>query len=278
MARRLQLRRLLWLALVLCLAFAGLGYRLVDLQALRHDELSAKAQLYTQRELLLGPRRGDILDAKGNLLATSVPVKTVCADPSLICNRQAEVAHALAPLLQENEAKLAQRLLPTIRQTKDGKIITNQFVVLKRKVPMEIWAKVQAAMNQLNFGINEKKLSKTDQQFFQNLRQKAISAQDDELRTYPNQTLAAHVLGYTSSDERDVDDHLINEITGRDGIEFTFNTKLAGVRGWRLTETDRRQRELVSMRQQDVEPHDGLNVVLTIDSYIQHIVETALAG
>ena len=31
------------------------------------------------------------------------------------------------------------------------------------------------------------------------------------------------------------------------------------------------------MREQDVEPHDGLNVVLTIDSVVQHIVESALA-
>src|SRR6266403_807342 len=230
MARRLQFRRLFWLALVLCLAFAGLGYRLVDLQALRHEELTAKAQQYTQREFLFSPRRGDILDAKGNLLATSVPVKTVCADPSLVGNRQAEVARALAPLLQENEAKLAQRLLPTVRQTREGRIVTNKFVVLKRKVPIESWDRIEAAMSQLAFGMDERKLSKSDQQFFRNLRQKAISAQDDELRTYPNQTLAAHVLGYTTSDEREVDDNLVNEITGRDGIEFMFNSKLAGVR------------------------------------------------
>ena len=82
------------LALLLAAAFGGLGYRLVDLQVLRHDELSAKAQQNTQHELLLVPRRGDILDAKGNLLATSVFVKTVCADPVLMGNRKAEIAHA----------------------------------------------------------------------------------------------------------------------------------------------------------------------------------------
>ena len=48
MARRVQYRRLLTLTLLLVTAFAGLGYRLVDLQAIRHDELSARAQLNTQ--------------------------------------------------------------------------------------------------------------------------------------------------------------------------------------------------------------------------------------
>jgi cell division protein FtsI/penicillin-binding protein 2 len=56
-----------------------------------------------------------------------------------------------------------------------------------------------------------------------------------------------------------------------------LDSKLSGVRGWRVTETDRRGREMVSRREQNVEPRSGLNVVLTIDSVIQHIVESALA-
>ena len=103
---------MLLLTLFVCAAFAGLGYRLVDLQVLRHDELAKLAQDNTQREFWQAPRRGDILDAHGNLLATSVPVKTVCADPSLIGNQQAAVARALAPLLQMSEAELYQKLVP----------------------------------------------------------------------------------------------------------------------------------------------------------------------
>ena len=45
MAKQLQYRRLVLLALLLGAAFAGLGYRLVDLQVLRYEELSAKAML-----------------------------------------------------------------------------------------------------------------------------------------------------------------------------------------------------------------------------------------
>src|SRR5437667_7896359 len=84
MARRLQLRRLVLLGLLLGAAFGGLSYRLIDLQVLRHAALTAKAQQYTHREFLIEPRRGDILDIKGNLLATSMPARTVCAAPALI--------------------------------------------------------------------------------------------------------------------------------------------------------------------------------------------------
>src|SRR5438477_7726502 len=130
MAKRIQYRRLLLLAFLLAAAFAGLGYRLVDLQVLRHDELSAKAQQNTQHEMLLEPRRGDILDAKGNLLATSIFVKTVCADPVLIGNRRAEVSRALAPLLQMNERDLLQRLMPRLtRNDKDETVIKTTHYV-----------------------------------------------------------------------------------------------------------------------------------------------------
>jgi cell division protein FtsI/penicillin-binding protein 2 len=78
-------------------------------------------------------------------------------------------------------------------------------------------------------------------------------------------------------DERDVEGARVLETAGKDGIESTLNSKLAGVRGWRKTETDRQRHELVALRDQDVEPRDGLNVVLTIDSVLQHILETALA-
>src|SRR5438477_790146 len=148
MAKRIQYRRLLLLAFLLAAAFAGLGYRLVDLQVLRHDELSAKAQQNTQHALLLEPRRGDILDARGNLLATSIFVKTVCADPMLIGNYRAEVARALAPLLQKDERELLQKFMPRLAQNEKGETVakTTRYVRLKQKVPVETWEKIEAAM------------------------------------------------------------------------------------------------------------------------------------
>src|SRR6267143_423854 len=159
MAKRIQLRRVLFLVFLLGAAFASLGYRLVDLQVLRHDELRVKAQQNTQREFLREPRRGDILDAKGNQLATSIFVKTVCADPTLIGNRQAEVARAIAPVLNLNEGEVYQRLLPRLRQSEKGQIGTNRYVVLKRKVTVETWQKIQTAMGKVSFGSDETKLS-----------------------------------------------------------------------------------------------------------------------
>ena len=279
MAEKTQNKRLMTLVLLLGMGFAALAYRLVDLQVLRHDELALKAQRNTQHEYLLEPRRGDILDAKGNLLATSVFVKTVCADPSLICTNEAIVARALAPLLQLNENELRDRLAPRVRQSATGQMATNRYVVLKRRVPVETWQKVQGAMSNLTFVADEKPLPKKEKAFYADVRQKSVFTEtvDDQQRVYPNQKLAAHVLGFVGMDEAVANGKRILETVGKDGIERVLNAKLAGVRGWRVAETDNQHRELVSRREQDVEPHDGMNVVLTIDSVVQNIVETGLA-
>ena len=65
-----QNRKLSWLAFVLGLPLAGLGYRLVDLQVARHDEFQALADRNTVRTFQREPVRGQILDCRGILLAT----------------------------------------------------------------------------------------------------------------------------------------------------------------------------------------------------------------
>ncbi|HTL16035.1 MAG TPA: penicillin-binding protein 2, partial [Patescibacteria group bacterium] len=279
MGKRIQYQRLVWLALLLCLAFAGLGYRLVDLQVLRHEELSAKALQNTQRELLMEPRRGDILDSQGNLLATSIFMKQVCADPTLVGTNQVELARVLAPLLQTNENRLVQLLTPTLHRITNGTGPTNvyyRYVRLSKRVPVEAWIKIRAAMTNLVVGPDQKLLS-PEQRAGKIFKENPIFAENEQVRTYPSRSLAAHILGYTAVEEKEVDDQKVYDIVGKDGIERSFNSKLTGVRGWRLTEQDRRKREVVAFREQDVEAKDGYNVVLTIDSVIQHIVETALA-
>jgi cell division protein FtsI/penicillin-binding protein 2 len=279
MKRRVQLKRVLLLLGLLGLAFAGLGYRLVDLQVVRHDELSKLAQDDTQREFWQAPRRGDILDAHGNLLATSVPVKTICANPSLLGNQQAIVARALAPLLQMDESALRLKLFPRLGKNSKGETVTNnlRYVRLQKNVTEDTWQKIQAAMTNLSFGMDEKKLPRTDREFLRNLRQAGIFAEPGQMRVYPNGTLAAQVLGFSGVDDVRVAEHVVSQTSGRDGIELALNRALSGVAGWRVTEMDGKHRELVALRDEDVRPRDGLNAVLTIDAVVQHIVEDALA-
>src|SRR5207245_8471200 len=102
-----QYRRLALMALLLLIAFAGLGYRLVDLQVLRHEDLSREAAVTRERTIMHASRRVDILDARGTVLATTLFVQTVVVASSLIGTNQPHVAPPLAPLHQINADQLA---------------------------------------------------------------------------------------------------------------------------------------------------------------------------
>jgi cell division protein FtsI/penicillin-binding protein 2 len=278
MARLAQYRRLLWLAFLLALGFISLGYRLVDLQVLRHEDLASRVEAKTELCYFREPRRGDIRDCRGNLLATSMFVRTVCADLTFISNRYAEVACALAPVLEMDERGLIQRLKPRARVDSSGRTNCLRYVVLKRKVRNEQWQRIIKTMRLLSFGIDERKLTRSEQAFYRNLRGKAIFAdpQEDQLRLYPQHQLAAHVLGYVATEERRIGMAVLREMVGKYGVEKALDSALSGVRGWRETAHDRRGVELLTLREQDVEPRDGLSVILTLDAGIQDILEQEL--
>lgn len=271
MAKTVQLVRLRVLAILLSGALIFLGYRLVDLQVLRHEELRAQARRNTQRVIAREPLRGQIRDVRGVPLAASVLAKIVCADPKLIGPHSKEMARVLAPLLKIDERSLAQRLQPRIiRYHTNGDPVFDQHVVLQNKTKVEDWLRIQETLAKETFGMDQTNLSKAQVTELRNLRHKAVFTEEDQLRVYPNQSLAAHVLGYVGVADG-------GEMVGKNGIELTMESKLSGVRGWRRTEMDGRRRELVAYRDQDVEARDGMNVVLTIDAGLQNIVETELA-
>lgn len=278
MGKQLQLQRFKLLVVMLCGAFALLALRLVDLQVMRHDELRVRAQQNTVRRIQIQPRRGDILDVHGNLLASSSMVKSVCANPSLIGTRQAEVARAIAPLLGLNEGALYQKLLQTNRVNEKGETVPRLYVALTNRVAPEAWEKVRQTMAKLPIpDLDSRKLTVAEKSFLQGLRLRAIAVEpaDDQVRKYPNGALAAHVLGFVGRNG-DTNSVEFGQMIGADGIERTFDEKLSGTPGWRVTEKDGRGNEMVALRDQDVPARDGFNVVLTIDSVVQNMLEEAL--
>ena len=272
----MQVRRLFFLGACLLTGFGALGFRLYDLQVLRHEELLEEAKNNTERTFVRQPRRGDIRDIRGNLLATSKQVKTICGDPHLLGTNYIYVARAIAPILEMPVETVAEKLRPRMFVNQSGVSKPLQYVALKHKVEEDDWLRIQQAMAEVTFGVDESELTPRQRTRFQFIR-KAIYAQPDQLRFYPNGSLAAHVLGFVGIEDRVTSSGKLRETAGKAGLELTLDKVLTGIQGWRQTETDRRQREVVAFREQDVAPRAGLDAVLTIDAGIQHIVEEELA-
>ncbi len=275
MVQPIHLRRLIVMVAFFTVVFGALAVRLVWLQVLEHEYFEAVARTNIHRVFLQEPPRGEILDARGNTLVKCEPVKRVFANPRWVGPYAGEIAHVVAPLLEWNEAQLAERLQPTMRTNEQGGRVTNAYVNLKRKLALSRWLQVTQAMAQLNLAPTDRRLTRAEATFLRNLRSHAIYAEDDQQRVYPSGELACHVLGFVQDEEREFNDRSVIELVGRDGIEWWMNPQLTGTRGWRVTKTARGV-ELVAAREQDVEPRAGLTVVLTLDLVVQHIVETEL--
>lgn len=84
-------------------------------------------------------------------------------------------------------------------------------------------------------------------------------------RYYPNGAFAAQILGGVNADN-----------VGRSGLEYEYNSVLAGVKGRTVRTTDRDGNTLSGGRTRYYKPKDGQSIVTTIDSVIQHFVESAI--
>ena len=161
--------RLRMVLLGLTALFATVGFRLFQLHVLRYDELRSQAMANSERVLHRQGRRGNILDANGNLLANSLAAHIITADPSLTAPKAAALARSLSPLLGMDEASLVEKL------TREGR-----YVRLKQKVDEETTLRIKA------------------------LKLAGICFEDQFVRSYPNGNLAAHVIGFVDGTEKGV--------------------------------------------------------------------------
>ena len=162
--------RVMILVSLITVGYVGLGVRLVDIQVLQHGKHAAHALDNTRRRIVHASRRGDILDIRGTVLATSRIAKTVCADPSLMGVHQQLVARAISPFLGGDADRLAERMQRRVYMDAKGRRREDKHVVLKRKVPLEEWQAVTNAMAHLEFGVDVKSLSRKERLKYYNVR------------------------------------------------------------------------------------------------------------
>ncbi len=223
-------RRIGVAAIALTVWVGAIEARLIYLQIFDHADLVARAERQQMRTQTVPPKRGDILDRRGRVLATSVDADSIYAVPTDIGDSAAAVAK-LCDALADCTARERQALTDRLSQQK-------AFAYVRRQVSPDQARRVEA----LNLdGVGFVKESK---------------------RFYPNKELAAHLLGYTGLDN-----------TGLNGLEATYDSKIRGKPGMILVQTDARRHAFSRFERP---PTSGSTVELTIDEYLQHIVEREL--
>jgi cell division protein FtsI (penicillin-binding protein 3) len=211
--------------------------RLVWLQAIQHSAWQQRADRQQERTFAVAPRRGILYDRNLRELAMTVTADSVYAVPEEMPTEavKEQDAEALATIVHRD---------PEDRFTEEKQILARMnasraFAWVARKQPPAVIAQVKA------------------------LHLKGIYFQKEFKRFYPDQSLAAQVLGYVGMDD-----------DGLAGVEEVFDKQLHGVPGRMLTAVDARRHVLAS---QERDPKAGENLALTIDSNIQFMAEQALA-
>jgi cell division protein FtsI (penicillin-binding protein 3) len=158
--------RLLVAGIVFAVAFSAIGVRVLELAVLNGDarDLATRADGAPPAQT-----RADIVDRNGHVLATTLPVASLYADPREI-DRPARVANQLAPILTDSTAAELQALLDS----------SKSFVWLERKLT----PRQQYRVNRLGIP--------------------ALHFQKSERRFYPYGELTAHAVGYTNVDGKGI--------------------------------------------------------------------------
>ena len=232
--------RIGYVALVMIGVLVILVFRYAYLQIVQGDALAQRMRDQSGYEFRIQSLRGAILDRSGKELAVSSMTKSLFVDPNHVYDTHTpeEIASDIAPLIGLTE----QDILDDIAHG-------GGFVWVKRRLEHTEYEAVRAVIREKGYS-------------------DCLGFQNEAKRYYPNDALAANVIGFVGTDDE-----------GLDGVEQALDPLLKGeVREERLTVDGQRRPILDSIfAGRRVYGSDYCKTVsLTIDSTIQFMVEQEL--
>lgn len=244
--RRMQ-KKLIVLFGVVALMLIGLMGRLMYIENTsgeKYEKIVLSQQGYDSQTIPY--QRGDILDIKGNVLATSIAVYNVILDCSVMTSDEKYIDATIRALVSCFPDLSSDELYGYAREEKD-----RRYIVLKKKVSYEEiqpFVEMQEAVDE-----EDKKI---------NPDIKGVWFEKEYQREYPYGPLASTVVGFTAAGN-----------VGVNGLENYYSSVLNGVNGrqYGYLNTDNNFEKMLKPAK------NGNTVVSTIDINIQSVVEAKIA-
>ena len=242
--KKINERRII--AILICFSIFA-GYLMVNifrLDYLKYDYYRGKTYDQVTTSSVLKAKRGNIYDSNLNLLAKSDTVWRIFvstrdirnADKASGLDNARIISKGLAPILSLDENKLYEKI----------KASTVLDVTIKKSATEEEYREV------INF-ISKEGL------------EELVFTEAETSRHYPFGSLAAHVLGFTGSDNQ-----------GLYGLEYYYDDILSGTDGYYVYAKDANGVALDTGYSNYFPAEDGYSMVTTIDSYIQSELEAVI--
>lgn len=243
-------RKLVWSFGVVILALVGLSIRITYINATSGEKYKKQVLTQSQQQYdskVIPFKRGDILDTNGTILATSEKVYNVILDCKVVNSDEdfmEPTVKALVTVLGMDEEVIREKL--TNDETKGS-----QYQILRKEVSITDKKEFEKYCDTSSEDL-------TKEEILERQKVKGVWFEEDYLRTYPLNSLACDVIGFTYSGN-----------TADWGIEGYYSSTLNGVNGrqYGYFNSD------ADVEQTIIEPVSGNTVVSTIDVNIQEIVE-----
>ena len=217
-----QKQRLFFVFIVVCFCLFMLVGRLVYLMIYRADYYGERAKAVQQRERSIKGSRGKILDRNGIVLAGNKSVSTISVIHNQI-KQPEKVIKNLSAILEIDEDEIRKKV---------NKVSSREKI--KSNVEKAISDKIR------------------------NLEMDGVMVDEDYKRTYPFNSLASKVIGFTGADNQ-----------GILGLEVKYEKYLKGEPGYILTTTNARGIEVDKRAEERIEPKQGKDLYTSIDINIQ---------
>ena len=214
---------------------------LFNISVINSEYYRSKANNQQLDSFTINANRGTIYDAKGKILAQSSTVWDVIISPGDINEYNSEDAELICKTAAEICNVDYEELLQACRDTE------NRYYTVKTKVDKE----TADAITQ--FRIKNK------------LARYSIFTEPNTKREYPNESLAASVIGFTNYDG-----------DGVYGVEAYYDEYLQGVDGKIVTARDASGDAMPYEYETRYDAQDGNSLYLTIDTVLQHYLEKNL--
>ncbi len=226
--------------IMLALIFLGFGStsaRLVYLMTVQADELRVKAENQQLRDVVTTAGRGNIYDSNMNVLAQSSTVWQPYVTPSTIEKEDREtIAKGLSEILGADY----DATLTKVSKTSSG------YETIGKTVEIDVATKLRTFIKENGFG-------------------SVIGLEETTKRYYPNNNLASTVIGFVGTDNQ-----------GLAGLEYYYDEELTGTEGRVISAKNAKGADLPFSYEKVIKAQEGNSLVLTIDEYIQHVVEKYL--
>ncbi len=249
----------------ICVLSLYVGFFLLKYSVLDGDKWRVLANDQQMSSVTIKANRGSILDTNGTVLAQSSTVWDVIISPLDIDNANEKAYDAYLEEKAELEAK-GEKAEPYVERAKlickelselldvdyDKLIkatenLESQHYVVKRKVE-------KSEVNEINLFLSENGINSA-----------CVFMEETSKRYYPNESLAANIIGFTNYDGN-----------GVYGLEAYYDDYLSGTDGKAVYAKDAYGRELAYTNDAYFSAEDGYDLVLTLDEVLQHYLEKNL--